>query len=66
MPTFQVKYALRAVIGIEIKAKDFAEARAKADNAMQKELFVEGIASIDENFMYIGIDDLDGWNTDFE
>ena len=66
MSTYQVKYAVRAVIGIEIETKDFTDAKTKADAIMQKEIFARGIESLDENFIYIGIDNLDDWDTDFQ
>ena len=66
MPTFQVKYLVRAVIGIEVKGKKltFDEAKAKASERMRKSLFADDIEVIDERDQYIGIDDMDGCNLD--
>ena len=59
---YQVKYALRAVIGITVRAESPEQAIAIADKRRNNNIFVTGIESIDEKSSIIGYDDMHGWN----
>ena len=61
MDEYQVKYLVRAIIAINVKAQDEQKAKLKAEKVQKETLFINNVDVLDEKDEYIGIDNLTAW-----